>query len=155
MVRWLKERSFVCEWSAPANIQTHGLSVCVFAFRHLSMKTLTQAGHRDWASPGPGIPLVFSIFTCHHSPYQAVHFCDLAWQENQSLCRWQAARDIHFSQLGENRECYLYPWFKNSTRVETHGGHPISWSTCHFWKPAVLSSVQQKTHLSPDLLEEL
>lgn len=76
-------------------------------------------------------------------------FCDLAWQEGQSLCRQPAARDIHFFQLVENRGCYHYPRFKNSIREETHRGYPISWSICCCWKPAALSCVQEKTLLPP------
>lgn len=126
--------------------------VCL-PFRHLSMKTLTQARHSDWGTPGLGVHPVFSISTCHHSPYQALHFCDLAWQENQSLCRWPASRDIHFFQLVENRGCYFYPWFKNSTTAEGHGGHPTSWSTCHILEAR--SALLCGTHISPDLLEGL
>lgn len=145
----------LCLWAVSSCWhQTHGLSICALAFRHLSMEMFARARHRDWASPWAGITPLFPFSTCHCSPSQDVHFCDLGWQEGQSLCRCPAARDIHFFQLVQNRGCYLYSQFKNSVREKTHGRHPIYWTMCHCWKPGTLSCVQQKTLLPPEFLEK-
>lgn len=70
---WLKERVlFVSGQYLP----TFKLSICVFAFRHLSMKTLTQAGHRDWASPGSWDPSCVFYF---HLPSLTLPSSEFLW----------------------------------------------------------------------------